>query len=141
MKTVEQRGDSDCLIACLASILEIDYEDVSQEIADEDRQNDATVRFLQERGYLSWTLTLHGDAQPMLQFGNARPEYHIRPTGYWIAGVGSPRIKDGTHAVVMRGETVAWDPHPLREMGHLGFQSATIIMLGDRHAAEIVGPR
>lgn len=131
MKPVEQRGDSDCLVACLASILELPYEDVPQEIADEDKQHNAMVRFLKEHGYLTWTLGLHGETEPFLMFGNEKPAYHIWPTGYWIAGVGSPRIEDGEHAVVMRGGAIAWDPHPQRAMGHRGFQSATILMPGD----------
>lgn len=132
MKPVEQRGDSDCLVACLASILDLDYEDIPQEIADHEKQLNAMVDFLKPRGYLVWTFALHGDEWPQLMFGNERIGYHIHPIGYWIAGVGSPRIKDGEHAVVMRSANLVWDPHPLRAMGHRGFRSATILMIGDR---------
>lgn len=37
----------------------------------------------------------------------------------------------GNHAVVMRGSGVAWDPHPLRDLGHLGFVQADFLMPWD----------
>lgn len=32
-------------------------------------------------------------------------------------------LKPSLHAIVMRGREIAWDPHPQRDMGHLGFVS------------------
>lgn len=139
MKPVEQRGDSDCLVACLASILEVPYEEVPQEIAVFETQHNAMVAFLKARGLLTWTTGLWGTDTPFLKWGSQQIEWHFYPTGYWIAGVLSPRIVDengepGEHAVVMRGSKIAFDPHPRRDMGHLGFHSATVIMLGDQPA-------
>lgn len=42
---------------------------------------------------------------------NHRPDLHCAGTG----------LVPSTHALVMFGREVAWDPHPRRDMGHLGF--------------------
>lgn len=131
MKPVEQRGNSDCLVACLASILGVRYEDVPQAIAVENEQHNAMVGFLKERGFLTWSLGLHGAVEPMLMLGNEPIPFLLAPTGYWIASVKSPRIAEGFHSVVMRGRSIAFDPHPQREMGHGGFVEALILMPGD----------
>jgi hypothetical protein len=112
-----ERGD--CLKCCVASLLELDYEDVPHFAAMGDRWWTEYASFLATHG---WRL---GSA-----WFSVREDDPARldgwQQGYWFATVKSPRIvkDDGTpglHYVVMREGEVAWDPHPQREDGHLGF--------------------
>jgi hypothetical protein len=129
---VEQRQVNDCLVACLATVLEMPYEDVPADIAYDgesgQRQAHALRRFLLGRGLIEWKFTLHGHERPLVKFGNAKPEWHLWPQGYWLAVVESPRTGDG-HVVVMHGDKIAWDPHPGRAEGHRGFRQAMILMV------------
>lgn len=153
-----QRGD--CLRACIASILEVDY--------------DAIPDF----GGLSGTVnawlqnTAPGVTAPYRMLGDSWkepetldswrtwPDRHFE-NGYWIATIYSHRIPDveefgcgcggdpsckwcggrpesrsmgitwGLHAVVMFGGRLAWDPHPERT-GKVGpFRGAMIFRLED----------
>lgn len=127
MIEVEQRGDSDCLRAALASILDLRYEDVPEAVCVEENQHNAMQEFLRSRGLVAWTFGLHGVKEPLMMFGSRKMAYHLHPTGYWLASVLSPRTGDG-HVVVMRGVKIVWDPHPKREQGHHGFEQALILM-------------
>lgn len=115
MIEVEQRSRSDCLTACLASIFEVSYEDVPQFGRGWLR---VLAEWLEGRGfaYLRRPRTIEDPADPM--------RCPWRFPGYWIAGVTSPRWK-GTHAVVMHGHELVWDPSPRRGQGHRGFVDAT----------------
>jgi hypothetical protein len=46
----------------------------------------------------------------------------------WCEGTG--RVP-GLHAILMQGKDVLYDPHPQREMGHLGFVDGTIFVALD----------
>lgn len=61
--------------------------------------------------------------------------------GLWMAGVWSPRHAGETHAVVMRGRDLVWDPHPQREQGHLGFESAEVFYPIDPSALAVTRPQ
>lgn len=121
MIPVEQKLDYDCLVACLASIFEIPYENIP--------------RFTYKNGnpirrwsmiYDNWLYSLGwARLERVLQKGDKKNSqnspWHF--PGYWIATVKSPRY-DGSHAVVMLGGQIAYDPNPKRHMGHLGFEGA-----------------
>ena len=130
MIPVEQRTPNDCMRACLASILECDYEIVPEAISgksDRSTFNQAVTDFLTAHGYSETTFGIWGDELPYLMFGGDRIEYLVSYPGHWIASVKSPR-SDGWHAVVMHGHKIVWDPHPERDMGHRGFKQATMIL-------------
>lgn len=133
LRMVEQRGPHDCLRACVATVLGLAYEDVPEFLAlaeVEDRAAPWRRRlydFLATHGLVPWEFGLHGEDRPLLMFGGTPIAYNVMPPGLWIAAVQSPRI-EGTHAVVMKGGQVIWDPHPRREMGHKGFREAMIFM-------------
>lgn len=150
MKPVEQRQLAsettvgDCWRCCLASILELDYEDVPHFVEMEDAGEvssywNATIEWLRPRGFAIAQFGLWGDDRPYLAWGSHGPltvrdeqgehelKYAFSAPGHWIAGVKSPRI-DGLHAVVMSGSSVAFDPHPQRAMGHRGFRDATVLV-------------
>ena len=127
MELVEQRGDSDCLIACLATILHVGYENIPANIGEEENQLNNMQKFLSTYGLVCWSFGIWGDKEPLLKFGNKKLEYHFHPPGFWIASVKSPRTGNG-HTVVMRSSKIFFDPHPKRNMGHLGFEEALILM-------------
>lgn len=132
MKFHDQRHDSDCLVACLASILGIEYEEVDTRIGMKDHapeQWNLMQGFLARRGLVCWGFSLNGEMRPILMM-NQRPDvrYHIFPTGHWLASVDSPRHPDEGHVVVMKGDKIIHDPHPRRDMGHKGFREGLILM-------------
>jgi hypothetical protein len=128
---VEQRDVNDCLVACLATVLELPYSDVPSDIAydghDSGRQSRAVRDFLDSFDLTPWTFQLHGQEKPLVKFGTATPQWHLFPPGCWLATVKSPRTGLG-HVVVMRGAAMLWDPHPKREEGHHGYMQAMILM-------------
>lgn len=136
---VEQRTKFDCLTACLASIFEEPYEDVPV-FCDQETGKSGPFWYrlledwLAERGFAFLQRVREDgmDDDPM-RCPFAYP-------GYWIAGVKSPRV-DGEHAVVMNRGELVWDPHPQREMGHLGFQSADYFLPLDPAAFVFVSAR
>lgn len=92
----------DCWIACIASLLEYDINDIPHFMRDFDSPLTATIKWLDERGYLY--TEFHGsglkDYAQMNYWG-----YHM------IVGV-SPRFASVYHAVIgLNGEPV-FDPHP-----------------------------
>lgn len=133
MEFVEQRTNGDCLIACLATILAIKYEEVPSELAlDEEEKTghsqwNKMQQFLATRKLVCWSFAIWGDEMPFLKFGNHEIRYHFYPPGFWMASVKSPRNEDG-HVVIMRGYKVYFDPHPQREMGHRGFEEAMVLI-------------
>lgn len=145
MIPVQQRisaagGDSvlpgDCVKCCVASILELPYEDVPHFVAGEVKDADgnplhwlkAINHWLRERGYplylRQWTNFLTGaeltalrDARGLKpgEPGPNNDQYRRRPVpdrceGWWIASVISENFEDSTHAIVMHGDQVAFDP-------------------------------
>lgn len=126
-----QRDVNDCLRACLATVLDLPYDDVPAETAydpdDPQRQMKAMREFLAPLSLTYWQFSLHGAEHPLVKFGNDEPRWHLFPPGYWLATVTSPRTGLG-HVVVMKGARVEWDPHPGRAEGHRGFKEAIILM-------------
>lgn len=132
----------DCFKCCVASILELPYEDVphfvNREVTTTDL--DGTVHaldwltgvnlWLQRRGYplhlKHSTNNLNGSeiralrAERGLQPGEHlrhADSYHQRSypdwnVGWWIASVLSENFEDGLHAIVMHDDEVAFDPSP-----------------------------
>jgi hypothetical protein len=113
------------MTACLATIFGCSYEEAPM-LADPDTGDEVDqwvyvmTLWLHERGFhpQSFSRTVE------MTDTERSPWYW--PT-LWMGGVKSPRY-DGEHAVVMRGSTLVWDPHPQREMGHLGFTSAELFL-------------
>jgi hypothetical protein len=130
-----QRGD--CLKCCLASLLELDYDDVPHFASMGDLWWIEQTNWLASRG---WRI---GSA-----WYSADPDDPTKLTGwtkgYWLAGVTSLRTRpDGshiTHQVVMRDGEIVWDPHPARADGHLGFVDAELLIPLDP-AAFVYVPR
>lgn len=132
---VPQRHYWDCFRACVATVFGLSYENVPEFVrpgqsssAPDDTGWRALLHdWLAERNLVLWEIGLHGDKLPMLMFGGHKIAYHFDPRGVWIASVKSPRF-EGTHAIVMRGREVLWDPHPQRAMGHGGFRDALVFV-------------
>lgn len=127
----------DCWKCCIASILELDYDDVPhftqlEEEGTTDSWWNLTQGFLRLRGCVLARFGLWGAETPMLIFGSKKIRYHFSVPGHWIASVVSPRMtpegENLSHAVVMNGSTIAWDPHPSRDEGHLGFTEAYLLV-------------
>jgi hypothetical protein len=109
----------------MASLLELDYDDVPHFAAMGDRWWIEWTNWLADRGW---------------RIGNAWYSVDLAdPTkldgwtiGYWLASVTSLRTRpDGTHIghlVVMRDGQIAWDPHPRRDDGHLGFTQGELLI-------------
>lgn len=144
-RCVEQRYDFDCMTACLATIFGCPYEEAPM-LADLDTGDsvDQWLRvmtlWLHDRGFhpQSFGLTiwmLEGRTLNEHDLPDHSPWYW--PT-LWMGGVKSPRY-DGDHAVVMRGSDLIWDPHPQRDMGHLGFTSAELFLPRDPSALALLG--
>jgi hypothetical protein len=136
----------DCWRCCVASVLELPYEEVPNAFQ---MEQDGEVPsgwnvmngFLRARGWTMWRLGIWGEQgeSPRLRWGGQKIDYHptIPEPAYWIASVVSPRIIEadgerGLHTVVMQGDRVAWDPHPERELGHLGFVEAEFLLPAER---------
>ena len=118
----DSRGD--CLKCCLASLLELDYEDVPHFAAMGDRWWTEWTNWLADRGWL--LASAHWSTDPL-----DKTKLTGWTEGYWLAGVKSLRQrKDGTHInhmVVMCGGELVWDPHPARADGHLGFNDGYVL--------------
>lgn len=117
-----QRGD--CLKCCLASILGLTYDDVPHFAAMGDDWWTAKTNWLRERGWILGSAFWSVDADdPTKLCGYTQ--------GYWLAGVKSRRTRpDGSHLshmVVMLDGEIAWDPHPKRADGHLGFNDGYVL--------------
>lgn len=134
---IERDIVGDCWKACIASILEVPLEAVPhffQREQDGETQSgwNETLHFLRDYKLTLTTFGLWGNDAPYLKFGNAEIRYHFSAPGHWIASVRSPRVivksgMYGSHAVVMRASEIVWDPHPQREMGHLGFEQGYLL--------------
>lgn len=131
MIPVEQRHGSDCLQACLCSIFECDYDEgpvIWDPGATESRPDwfKIMLDWLEERGFSLQNFHDSSGTHP------ADSPWHF--FGYWLGTVVSPRLENprtggpGLHCVVMRGNDLLWDPHPKREMGHLGFVCADVLL-------------
>lgn len=131
MIPVEQRHDFDCMQACLCSIFECPYEEgpVLWEIGESRPREDwykLLADWLRERGFGLQNFHHTKGDRPQ-----DSPWYFV---GYWLGGVWSPRFTDpdnggpGGHCVVMRGNDLLWDPNPRRDLGHLGFFNADVLI-------------
>ena len=118
----------DCLKACVASVLDLEYESVPNFIDPGVAGKESWYEFLS-----SWLGELHGlDACGQDYVDEAGdllflPHPHVAVAavwtgGYWIATVRSavfgPRVHNGrlvasTHSIVMHGDAPAFDPLPL----------------------------
>lgn len=107
MKAIPNEGD--CLMACVASILEISLADLP-EIRREHESDGKWYNVLQDalrlRGFA--VVDLWGDHHE-----NTEKYPAISPPGYTIAVGESPR-GEGTHAVVALDGAIVHDPHPTR---------------------------
>jgi hypothetical protein len=117
------RGD--CWKCCIASILDLGYDDVPHFVQEwengGDHWWDAAGTWLKPRGFgLAW-LPLEGDTWPRLYRGPL-----FEHAGHWIAKVTSAR--GNSHAVVMHGYNLAWDPHPDRGLAHQSFLGAHLLV-------------
>lgn len=149
MKPVKQEilgGDStmpgvhgDCLRACVCSIFELPIRDVPHFVAEDDWYG-AFQRWIESRGFMLGSAFIRFDEDEPTRL-TGHPSDGI----YWIADVLSPRLKreDGTpgnHAIVMCAGEVAWDPHPQRELGHLGFTGIGFTFLAPNPARLSIRP-
>lgn len=145
MAVFDEHGDNtqrgDCMRASVASLFDLALEDVPHFAAADDWW-DVWLRWLEARGLRVANVFYAVDEND--------PSTLIGWPGevYWLATVYSPRGRarchtckgrgkhrnhrpcrgcDATglvpslHSVVMLGREIVWDPHPRRDMGHLGF--------------------
>ena len=122
-----QRGN--CLACCVASIFEVPLERVDLPYGASWFDVDGWIRS-RYPGVAALSYYLAGDADLFI----AREDLIAPTPGYWIGVVESPRVIEdngtrGTHAVVMHGIDVAWDPHPDRASGFGGFVSGIFFVL------------
>jgi hypothetical protein len=118
-----ERGD--CLKCCIASLLELDYDDVPHFAAMGDMWWIEWTNWLAARGWQLYNAYHRvADDDPARLTGYT--------CGYWLASVTSRRTRpDGSnisHMILMRDGEVAWDPHPARADGHLGFTEGQILV-------------
>ncbi len=131
MRYVEQRavnGDpdsGDCLAACLASILDLDLDEVpnfspaamlkryGEQLPPEveDLQDWAVAEWLRPRGFTAESIS------PWCAEGGEWAFPRVDVGGLLIASAWSPRLPDMAHAVVTLDGTLLWDPHPRRHLG------------------------
>lgn len=133
MKPVMQRGSSDCLRACLASIFEVPWED-APDTAREDGQDEQgrmvtqhnrVNEWLAARGLVEWQLDMDADP-PVLrrgvmihQDGTRTPANFVWPhplATHYVGAGPSPRGDGIDHAVVMFCGEIVHDPHPAQDM-------------------------
>jgi len=135
-RCVEQRAPFDCMTACLATIFDCAYEDAPM-LADPDTGEPVEqwlremTTWLRGRGFWPQNFSLTTDITDRLGERPERSPWHW-PT-LWMGSVLSPRYTEddgspGWHAVVCRGSDIVWDPHPQREMGHVGFMGADVFL-------------
>ena len=135
-RCVEQRAGFDCMTACLATIFACRYEDapvLADPVTFEPVEQWFAVMtaWVRERGFWPQNFSLTTD---MVESWGERPARS--PWGWptlWMGSVLSPRFTEadgtpGSHAVVCRGSDIVWDPHPLREQGHIGFMGAEVFL-------------
>lgn len=101
MKPVDQNrfgaGEGNCFSACVASILELDLDDVPFFMGEPD-WGEALLKWCASRGII-------------VDFSTQFPA----PAGeFCIVGGRSPRLPEGGHAVIMRDGALIHDPHPDR---------------------------
>ena len=122
MKVVDQRVLSntigDCFQACVASLLEIPYEDAFSVNSDfEMGWLSAFSGWLKERGFeFQGCLTIWNGKENCLTWKDLR-DRSVGVKGCFIAWGMSPRYTDGTtHAVIVDGNgKIIHDPHPTRQ--------------------------
>lgn len=89
-----------CYQAAIASLLELELEDVPHFVAMGDKWWEGTIKWMNERGKgVAWIPV--GDGL----------EANLKPSGYHLMSGGSPR-GDFLHEVVALDGAVAHDPHP-----------------------------
>lgn len=117
------RGD--CVKCCVASILELPYEDVPHFVADEWLIDGSRIwwlaalnDWLQYRGFnleatqdVYWKNEISRECKLNDRYERlSRPRFRDFRTGFWMASVISENFADSTHAIVMHGDSVAFDP-------------------------------
>lgn len=133
MRFIEQRvisgvpGAGDCMRACVASILDLAYEDVPDLSPDGTAsrgQHWATVDFLRERGLgaLDYSPAFREGRSYRLPWEEQDLTGRLDVSGLVLGYAWSPRVRHedgarGGHCVVLLDGTVIWDPHPRRDMG------------------------
>jgi len=110
MKPIDQRiispENGDCFKCCIASLLELDYEDVPNFIEfGRGKWYEKTYYFLQEHGYDLHGLSQHQATKPTL-------EEYKGVDGFIIARGPSLRYEGSTHAVIYKKGELVHDPHP-----------------------------
>ena len=113
MQPVTQRiispVNGDCLRCCVASLLEIDYDDVPNFIEyGRSKWYEQFWKFLNSKGF-----DLHGVSSHQA----TKPDIHSFEgvDGYIITAGPSLRYKESTHAVIYKDGKLAHDPHPSRD--------------------------
>lgn len=132
MKPVMQRGKSDCLRACLASIFEIPWEEAPATEREEGQdeqgrihsQHNSVNEWLKERGLVEWDIA--GGKPPVLRRGmtihkdgSKTPSNFVWPypvAAHYVGAGPSPRGGGIAHAVVMCLGEIVHDPHPAQDM-------------------------
>jgi hypothetical protein len=132
MKPIMQRGSSDCLRACLASIFEIPWEDAPaterEESEDEHgrivSQHNTVNDWLKARGLVEWAIRMEVNGVGLLRRGemihkdgSRTPANRLWPypvASHYVGGGESPRGVE--HAVVMFAGEIVHDPHPAQDM-------------------------
>jgi hypothetical protein len=145
MAVFDEHGDNvqhgDCLRATLASLFELELEAVPHFVESDNWWHEWQA-WLAARGFRIGNAFWSVDESDPTRLNGWPGEIH------WLATVKSPRgrarcsvckgagkhrnhkpcrycdasgLVPSLHSVVMFGREVAWDPHPERDMGHLGF--------------------
>lgn len=127
-------GKGNCVAACLASIFELDIDDV--DIQPAPSANDLLEWTKRNYPDLSCIIQDFGENYQEVEDGLWRydfPEEKFDPPpehdSYWLLGAKSPRIviesgpyrgMPGLHCVVMKDDQIVWDPHPDSDKAEVG---------------------
>ena len=123
---LKEKPRGDCLRACLCSVLELPIDAIPNVIAEDDWWERLTDHLREHHGFELWNFDFDEGTE------------RFAPLGYWIAAVPSlnlPPAENGEpylHAVVMKGERLAWDPSAKRRYEQ--------VALDEVHGAKVLVP-
>lgn len=102
--------DGNCLTACLASVLEVELDDIPE--VPQERWWQRMEEALFSRGRLPVWISLE-----------------TVPKVLSLGSVQSPRLEGELHSVVVRNGITVWDPHPDQDAYELPFVEGFIVLL------------
>ena len=136
MKPIPMQGIDDCWRACLATILEVDYEDVPYfgRMDDPESHKDWLEKSLEFLG---------GFGLNYIEFQKPEDEVHRNQIlrGYHIIVGKSKIFPDFKHAVVAKDGLIVWDPNPREGAGIVPGTETYGVFIAMNPAEMLITPR